>query len=271
MHKTATMRTQTAFALLLPLAFSVAVRAQTTPARPAAAEAQNQAPDHDDPFEGLLRTADDLKASYTKTDADNMAQVNRLLKTKVCQISRINGLIDRTEKDLDSWLEAMAPYLKNWEETELRRVQIGEKSLAVSEQDLKITKTLIDADKREHEELLVKKAALENQDHTAGILAQIDAIITDLQESETKLTADQKKFDEVTQSVNNTKAVLAVHLIAVRKQMSSLDEYRVNAHAYYEEKRNAAQEVCNGKRPDTKALPGKPGTKGGGRGGGLGD
>lgn len=262
------MKVPTASALLLWLVFSMAVRAQTTPAQsaPAAAqtEAQAEAPDRGDPWEGILRTADDLKAVYTKKDSENTAEVNRLLKSKVCQINRINGLIDRTEEALDAWADAMAPYLKNWEEAELRRVQIGEKSLAVSEEDLKITQNLIDADKREHEDLLRRKADLENQAHTAGIIAQIDSIIKDLQESETKLTADQKKFDDVTQSVNNTKAVLAVRLIQIRKYKAQVDELRVDAHATYEEMRNAGQEICNGKRPSASPVPGKPGGKSGG-------
>jgi chromosome segregation ATPase len=258
------MKVPIASALLLWLVFSMAVRAQTAPAQPAPAAAQTEAPDRGDPWDGMLRAADDLKAVYAKKNTENMAEVDRLLKMKVCQINRINGLIDRTEEALDAWADAMAPYLKNWEEAELRRVQIGEKSLAVSEEDLKITQNLIDADKRENVDLLGRKADLDNQEHTAGIISKIDSIIKDLQESETKLTTDQKKFDEVTQSVNNTKAVLAVRLIEIRKYKATVDEYRVDAHATYEEKRNAAQEICNGKRPGASPIPGKPGGKSGG-------
>jgi chromosome segregation ATPase len=256
------MNVPTATAVLLSLVATIAPGAQTAPA-PAQTEARGEAaPDHSDPWDGMLRAANDLKAVYSRKNTENMAEVDRLLKTKVCQINRVNGLIDRTEEALDAWAEAMAPYLKNWEEAELRRVQIGEKSLALSEGDLKITKDLISADKREHEELLRKKADLESQEHTAGIVSQIDSIIKDLQESETKLTADQKTFDDVTQSVNNTKAVLAIRLIEIRKYKAGLDEFRVGAHATYEEKRSAAQEVCNGKRPNASPLPAKPGGKG---------
>lgn len=237
--------------------------AQGAPAQPAPAAAQTGAPDNGDPWDGLLRTADELKAVYYKKNTDNMAEVDRLLKTKVCQINRINGLIDRTEEALDGWADAMAPYLKNWEEAEMRRVSIGEKSLAVAEGDLKITKNLIDADKQEHEELLRKKADLENQEHTAGILAQIDSIIKDIQESETKLNKDQKTFQDVTESVENMKTFLAVRLIEIRKYKASLDEYRVDAHATYEDKRSAAQEVCNSKRPGATPVPAKPGRSGG--------
>jgi hypothetical protein len=81
--------------------------AQTPPPPTSAPGVSQSAPNpEDDRFPALRDNADRLRAAYDKIDAGSMDEVERLLKTHRCQISRVGGLLDRTIEALRAYYQA---------------------------------------------------------------------------------------------------------------------------------------------------------------------
>jgi chromosome segregation ATPase len=226
------------------------------PQTPAAPGAMQPAPGpEDDRFPGLRENADRLKASFEKLDAANMDEIEHLLKTRRCQINRIGGLLDRTIEGMQEWHTAELAYWTKWAEVEQLRVDGQVKSLASMEADQQRLKETIDSESKDHDELLRKRAVLEQGKRTQEIIKDIDALILDIKDSEDRLAQAQTKYDEVSTQVKNMNASITARLIDIRQTRNRIEAYGLQMKAFYEDKRKSAQEVCNLKQPNTGRTP----------------
>ena len=231
---------------------------QSQPASPPAAPAGASPASEEtgDRFPALRQVADALKSAYEQLDAKNMDEIESLLKTKRCQINRIGGLIDRVQDAMRLWLESESKYWKAWSEVEQRRIDSQTKTLASMEEDQKRVADGLQEEKASREELLRKRAELDKYGKkTAEIVAQIDGIIKDIKESEDHLESAQKDFDELTVKINNMRASISARVVDMRQNTARLEAFGLDMAAYYEKNRNAGNEVCNTKQPDTKRAP----------------
>jgi hypothetical protein len=207
--------------------------------------------------------ANSLREAWEKLDTKNLAEVNGLLKTKVCYDKRISGLLSRAQEALDAWLAAERSYWTAWNEHDTKRVSEQQKSLKSMEADLARLAELVESDKQDREQLMHQKANLENNVKTETIKKEIDNLITEIQGSDARLTEDEKQFNDNTTKYNNMQTMISAELVNIRQNISRLDAYAINMHAIYEKQNEAAQEICAAKQPTTKpALPQK---KGGGQ------
>ncbi len=209
----------------------------------------------DDRFPALRESADRLKAIYVDADTKNMADVESLLKNRRCQIARVGGLIDRTIDALLQWHEAERTYWKKWAEVEQQRVDGQQKNLATMEVDQERVKELIATETKDHEDLLRRKANTEKGKRTQEIVKEIDALVSDIQDSEEKLAQAQKQYDDVSSQVKNMNTSIAARIINMRQNLTSLESYGLGLKAFYEDKRKSAQEICNLKQPNGGRVP----------------
>jgi hypothetical protein len=208
-----------------------------------------------DRFPALRESADRLRADYEKTDGDNMREIEKLMRTRRCQINRIGGLLDRTLEAMQQWLVTETKYWEVWGEAEQKRVDGQIKTLAGMEADQKRIADLLDLEKKDREELLRRRAALEKGKRTQEIADQIDGLVKDIQDSEARLNEAQKQYDTLTVQISNMKASISTRLVLIRQNKARLEAYGLDMSAYYEKQRAAAQEVCNTKQPDTRQTP----------------
>jgi hypothetical protein len=227
--------------------------------RPPAAE--SPASNDDDRFPALKDNAERLKAEYEKADTANIDEIDRLLKTRRCQINRIGGLLDRTIASMNEWHQAETTYWKKWAEVEQQRVDDQKKGLAEMEADKDRAKTVMDAETTDREELLRRKEILEkNPKRTAEIIRDVDALILDIKDSEARLADAQKQYEDVTAKAANMSASITARVINMRQNLNRVEAFGLQYTAFYEKKREEAQEVCNTKQPDSKrtVLPKGP-------------
>jgi len=237
--------------------------APRAPAAGAAAPAQATAPaaapqnsaDSTDRFGQLREAADALKSAYEQVDTKSMAEVETLLKSKRCQIPRIGPDLDRVLDAMHLWLTAETQYWKVWSEAEQKRIDSQSKTLASMEEDQKTASAMLESEKQNREELLRRRAQLESGTRTQEIVAQMDGIVKDIQDSEAHLSSAQKDFNDLTERITNMKADISARVIDMRQNSVRLDAFGLDMTAYYEKNRNAANEVCNTKQPEAPKTP----------------
>lgn len=93
-----------------------------------------------DPFPDLRGNADRLRSSYVTTDAENMREIDRLLKARDCQMPRVGELLDRTIQSMHEWLDAERLYWGRWADIEAKRageIDTGDKLIKDGEARLR--------------------------------------------------------------------------------------------------------------------------------------
>lgn len=244
------------YAAGLVMLIGLSAHAQTPPPpqTPTTAETQPAA-EEGDRFGAAKAAADDARRAYEKAEEENLAEVDRLAKTNRCYATRVDGLLNRTSELLEVYLNAENYYYSSWNEAEARRVESQKKSLVGLENDQKRVGNLIDDAKQDREELQRRKANLEKSPRTAQINTEIDALIASIQDSEARLSEAEKQFDDITSKLHSMQALISARLVEIRQNIAQLDDFRLQEHALYENKRKAAQEVCNAKQPGQRKLP----------------
>jgi chromosome segregation ATPase len=235
-----------------------ALRAQDVPQTAPAATlppSPVQNPTETDTFRAIREAADAKRNVYEELDTKSMAEIDRLMHTKRCQINRIGPLLDNNIKAMQDWLSAERKYWELWGETEQKRVDSQMDTLARMEGDQKRVADLLDTEKTDHLELLRRKSELEQARRTEAIAAQIDALIKDIQDSESRLTDAQQQFDSLTTQIKNMKASISTRLVGIRQNTARLDAWQLDMTAYYEKARAAANEMCNLMTPVTGQTP----------------
>src|ERR1700691_2446278 len=143
-----------------------------------------------------------------------MAQVDRLLKGRVCQDKRVNGLVDRTVEAMSGYLNASKKYYEVWNDAEQRRVEEEEKN---------------------HEMLERKEADLEQSKRTEEIRKDIDELKTEIINSQETLTKAQLQFDSISVQIKNMKASLTARLIGIRQNLARVDAFGLTQAAVYDD------------------------------------
>ncbi|HTQ57954.1 MAG TPA: hypothetical protein VMI94_25985 [Bryobacteraceae bacterium] len=236
----------------------------TAPTVPAAAPSPNatQEVEQGDRFAGLWDESESLRAAYEKVHADNMAQVDRLLKTRVCQDKRVNGLVDRTVDAMNTYLAAAKKYYEVWGDAEQKRVEEQQKTLANMVVDQERTANILDEEKKNRETLERKEADLEQSKRTEEIRKDIDDLKQEIIDSQDRLNKAQQAFDSITVQITNMKASITARLIGIRQNSARLDTFGLDQTAVYEDKRKVAHEICNTKQPGALRTPlSKPNAK----------
>lgn len=220
--------------------------------------------DSSDPFAELHEVANRFRMAYEKIDADNMAQIDTLLRTKKCQNLRVGGLLDRVVEALNQWNDAEVKYWKVWGDAEALRVEDQQKSLAGMVVDEKRAEDMLVSVQKDRDNLLRDKATLEKYPtRTEDIRKRIDALVLDIRDSENRLTDAQKNFDDITIKVKNIQVSINARLIEIRQNQRRVEAYGLEMKSDYEKTRAAANEICNAAPPATtgnpKALPQRKG------------
>jgi chromosome segregation ATPase len=234
---------------------SPAAPASEIPAAPAAAPASQPEVEQGDRFAGLWDESERLRLVYEKTHNDNIAQVDRLLKTRVCQDKRVSGLIDRTLDAMNAYLSAAKRYFEVWGNAEEKRVEEQQKVLANMVVDQERVAGILDEEKKNRETLDRKEADLEQSKRTEEIRKDIDELKKDIIDSQDRLNKAQQTFDSLTVQITNMKTSIAARLIGIRQNSARLDAFGLEQTSVYEDKRKAAHEVCNTKQPGTLRTP----------------
>lgn len=216
-----------------------------------------------DQFPALRANADSLRTAYDELSTKDTPEIDALMRTKRCQIKRIGGLIDRELSLFGQWAEAELKYWDSWGADEQERVDKQKVTLATLETEQKRTSDYIDSQKQDREAMEKKRGELEKYGkRTLEIRNEIDSIIREIQDSESRLTNAQEQFDDLTIKINNMKASITARLVEIRQNRATVDSIRLQRIAELEQKRAAANEICNTKQPVTKAAPAsKPETK----------
>lgn len=225
---------------------------------PAAAPASQGAPQPEtetDRYPLLREAADTLRGNYEALDRRNMAEIDRLTRTRRCQINRIGPLLDRTIASMNEYLTAERKYWQVWNDAETKRVDSERATLAGMEAELERVARLQETEKQDHQDLQRRKAGLEQSKRTEEINALIDGLIKDIQDSEARLTDAQQQFDALKASITDMKAYLTARLIGIRQNLARLDAWEAKRTSVYEDARAAANQFCNTKRPDERATP----------------
>lgn len=257
-----------AICALLLAAFAGRAAGQTQPpadaaAPPAETSAAPQtacSPD-DDRFPEDCKKAASLESAYVSVLDANMRDIDRLLKGKVCQIARIGGELDRIIEALNKWIDAELVYHKEWVDSEQKRVDGEMKTLSSMELEQQDAKQLLDDETKDHEELVKKRDVLaQNPKRTIEIIKDLDLLARDIQDSQDRLTAAEKRFGDVSEQVTEMHARLTGKLIDMRQQYNRVKAYGLEWNSYFEDKRKAAQAICDPKHPGGTRTP-LPGSK----------
>jgi hypothetical protein len=217
---------------------------------PQAAPTANADAGADTRFGELRKVADQYRVTFEKLDGDNMAEIDTLMRSKRCQITHVDGLLDRVVASLELWNDAELKYWVSWGDAEADRVEGQQKSLAGMEGDQKRAEELVLSTQKDRESLLRDKANLEKFGaRTEAIRKQIDSLIQDIKESESRLAEAQKTYDETSIKVRNMQASINARLIDIRQNKQRVEAYVLEMKSYYEKTRQAANEVIKMAQP----------------------
>ena len=206
-----------------------------------------------DKYQGLRDLSASAREEYSKIHRQSMPEIDRLLKTRRCQIDRIGGLLNRTLEKLNVWAETETAYWAKWGESEEVRVNQGRKTLAIMETDRQQTKELIETETQDREELLRKKANLEKYGkRSQDVIQQVDALVQQIRDSEARLTIAQQKFDDLTVRAKNMDTLITAGLVQIRQAKAEVETMVLQKKSEYEGLRTEAQDICNTKKPTAR-------------------
>ena len=223
------------------------------PAQPA--PAPDSADMQTDRFTDPKEAADLRRAAYAEVDKRNMAEIDKLMRTKKCQINRIAPLLDDTIVAMNDWLVAERKYWDLWNEAEERRVEDLQRTQAGLEADAERTAKMVDIEAEGFQELQRQRAILEADTRTAEIVARIDGVIKDIRDTEARLENARQQQESVNARLRDLKASLSTRLISIRENKVRLDAWQVDQSAYYAERRTSANDVCQAARPAESIVP----------------
>jgi molybdopterin converting factor small subunit len=228
------------------------------PERPAQAAPPAGAPDmQTDRFTASREAADMRQAAYLDLDKRNMAEIDRLMLTKKCQVNRIVPLLKDTVSAMNDWLAAEKKYWDLWNDAEGRRVEDLQTTLAGLEADAARIAKLVETETEGLQELLKQKAILEADTRTAEVVAKIDGVIKDIRDSQARLDHANQEQDSVSARIRDLKASIATRLVRIRENISKLGAWEVDQNAYYAERLTSANDVCQAPHPTGNVPPAK--------------
>jgi len=223
------------------------------PAQPA--PAPDSADMQTDRFTESKEAADSRHAAYAEVDKRNMAEIDKLMRTKKCQINRIVPLLDDTIVAMNDWLAAERKYWNLWDEVEGRRVEDLRGTRAGLEVDAERTAKMVDTEAEGLQELERQRAILEADTRTAEIVARIDGVMKDIRDTEARLENARQQQESVAARLRALDASISTRLIIIRQNKVRLDAWQVDQSAYYAERRASANDMCQFARPAQSIVP----------------
>jgi hypothetical protein len=223
--------------------------------------AQTAAPSPDSPgmqtdrFSASREAADLRQAAYQELDKTNMAEIDRLLTTRKCQINRVAPLLDATAEAMNAWLTAERKYWELWNDAEERRVVDLRVTLASLEADAVRIANLIETENAGLQELQRQKAILEADNRTSEVVARLDGVIKDIRDTEARLGHAREEQDSVRVRIRELNASISARLVRIRENLAKLESWQLDQNAYYAERRATANDVCQAARPMERTAP----------------
>ncbi len=214
-----------------------------------------------DLFPQLRGNADLLRSRFEEINGSNTKTIERLRLTQKCQITRVVRLLDDTKNAMQQWLDAEKQYWQAWNEKETKRADGQQKALAVMEEEQKDLANLMEEEKKNEEQLERNKAAFENSKRTEESRAEIDRLIREIRDSQARLADANQKYDALSVRIKEAKSLLSTRLVKVRQNIQSLEAYTFELSARYASVRAEAEEICNMKKPTSRAPLPKSGAK----------
>ena len=208
----------------------------------------------------LKSEVEHLRQVWDKAHTENMAEVEKLVHSKVCQSTRIGRLLDRTQNAMNEYLNAFKKYWEVWSNAENKRVDDQRKQLAsmVANQDR--AKAMLDEEKKNREELERREAALEQGTRTDAVRAEIEEVKKDIIDSEANLNDAKQKFESLTVQVTNMNDTIMARVISINQDSARLEAWGLKQTSVYDDKRKEANAVCDSYRPGALRTPPPKGT-----------
>lgn len=219
-------------------------QAQSAPTQDIIAPTAPSPPVSNDIFERLRIEAERLQHVWEKVNDENLAQVERLLHSKICQNKRIYGLLERTQKAMDEYLNAAKKYWEVWGIKENKAVDDQKKQLASMVADQERTKVMQEDEKKNRELLEQKAAALDQSTRTEDVRKQIEDVKKDIIESEAHLEEARRRFESLTVEITNINDSILAQVMKINQNSARLEAFGLDQTSFYDDKRKEAQAVC---------------------------
>jgi hypothetical protein len=213
-------------------------------------------------FSAARRDADLKREAYLRTDTREMAEIDRLLRTRNCHLDRVVPRLNAAIEAMNAWLAAERLYWGLWNDSEGRRVVDLRAILASLEADAGRIAHVIEAEQAGLQELVRLKARLEAGPHTAEVPTLLDGITKDIRETEARLDHAHEEQDSVRVRIRELNASIAARLPAIGKNLSQLEVWQIEQDTYYAGRHLAADELCQLREPAVRPAPASAGGKG---------
>src|SRR3569833_2451405 len=133
-------------------------------------------------------TAETLREAFEKLQTGNLAEIDKLMKDKPCNIVRVVSLLARTNEALDLWSDAESKIWTVNAEIETAEIERKQQSVANLQSYRRRAQDLVDfatkdREKLEHDLAELQKYAVRNY----AIQEQIDQLSQDLKDCELRL------------------------------------------------------------------------------------
>lgn len=198
-----------------------------------------------DKFIGVRETADRLSALYEKYKKDNLPRIDKMLKSKTCKMPAVESLLTQIEDAYHLWNETETKYWVLTAQSEERRVESQEKSLADMEVDKQHAADLVVSTGSDRDKLIQRKETIEKDGkRTEEIRKQMDELIQDIKVTEGRLAEAQKNFEDASSRLEAARASINAKLVEYRRNKQSFEADRGQVDADYEAIRAEAEKVC---------------------------
>jgi len=245
---------------ILPLAIPVHAQ-QTIPATstPSTAASQDAPPD---PFTSLRNQADNAKADYDKARSDADREINRLLKTKLCQVRRINLSLQTARDALETYIQYELQYQKRWIERAGESNQRIQKQIEQRKADQEEAKSL----KESYEEALAKLQKdfgdTQNGPQNAETRKRADSLQDDIKSKKDEIGVQEKKFEEMGKTIVELQASYDLEGVEAQKNVDDVRAFNVLETGHWGDQQTVAEKICGLEKPSNTATPAPKGGRG---------
>jgi hypothetical protein len=210
-----------------------------------------------DRWPALKDEAQRLRHVWDKTHTESMAEVDKLLRSKVCQINRIGSAVDRAQKALNDYFIVAKKYWEVWSKAETQRVDDLKKAVQSMEVDEERAKAILEDEKKNRETLDQKEALLDQSTRTEAVRKEIDLVKQGIHESEDSLNIARDRLHSVSIAVTNMNDDIIAQVIDINQHSARLEAWSLGQTSVYDDKLKEANAVCGTKRHGTLQTPQK--------------
>jgi chromosome segregation ATPase len=231
---------------------------QETPATAAPPTAPSEV--ETDRWGPLKSEVEHLQQVWDRAHTENMAQVEKLLHSNVCQSTRVGRLLDRTQSAMNDYLNTFKKYWDVWSNAENKRVDDQRKQLASMVVNQDRAKAMLEDEKKNREDLDRREAALDQGTRTEAVKTEIEQVKKEIIDSEANLNDANQKFESLTFQVTNMNTTIMARVISINQAAARLEAWGLKQTSVYDDKRKEANAVCDTYRPGALRTPPQKGT-----------